>query len=201
MSSYAIVDDQSSRVQYYGQWSHSTVDANAAWDGTVSIAFEKGAGAVFEFHGTEVAVVGGILIEESTRPVSPASFTIDGGKPWTYTPPNSYNGTFDNYLYDSNTLPDGSHTLNVTLLDDGSPWIFDLILYNMTEPNATVAAASSAAASQVTLITTVIAAPTGTSNTSPSKSNVLIGPIVGGIVGGRGVVHLRRARVLLPLLD
>ena len=52
MSSYAIVDEQSSSVQYYGSWEHDTVaSAVGAWDNTVSASLGLGSGGVFTFRG------------------------------------------------------------------------------------------------------------------------------------------------------
>ncbi|KAF7793427.1 hypothetical protein EIP86_004539 [Pleurotus ostreatoroseus] len=187
MSSIAVVDDQSSRVQYYGQWSHDTLGSeDDVWDSTLSFAIEKGAGAVFTFQGTEVAVVGGILLDESAGAVPPASFVIDNGEPWTFTPPDSYNATWNNPLYDSSTLSDGPHTLNFTLLDSGSPWIVDLLLYNSTgSQNAT----ATANAGPVTLVKTVFATPSrgataAAGSVAAETAAVPVGAVVGGVVGG-----------------
>ena len=56
MSSYTIVDDQSSRVQWYGKWDHQSADEDIAWDGTLTASFGGGAGAVFTFRGMCVPV-------------------------------------------------------------------------------------------------------------------------------------------------
>lgn len=212
MSHIVVVDDRSERVKYYGPWTHDTV-GDDAWDATLSIASEKGAGAVFEFYGeqhtvrivlgggesdlmrstgTYVNVNGGILLKESAGPVPPASFAVDGGEPHTFTAPDSFNATWNNTLYGSDALADGSHTLNITLLGSGSPWLFDVFLYNGTEEATTttttaVATKTAAVTEQLIVVNTVVATPSASIATPPaaaSRAAVPVGPIVGGIVGG-----------------
>lgn len=130
-----------------------------------------------------MAVGGGVLLEDSDGPPGTSVFSIDDGEPWSFAPPNSYNGTFNNAFFASGPLADGNHKLNFTIVGQGSPYVFDFILYSLTTADEAAASSSSASGPQPTIITTIVAAPTGVPQ-AQSKSSVPIGPVVGGVVGG-----------------
>lgn len=152
------------------------------------VSCAEGAGVMMLFTGTYVNVNGGILLEDSAGPVPAASFAIDGGEPHIYTAPDSYNAAWANNLYSSHALSDGPHTLNITLLGSGSPWVFDVFLYNGTE-EATTTTAAAVVARQATVVDTITVAATPSEAASvpapaAPRADVPVGPLVGGIVGG-----------------
>ncbi|KAI0772126.1 hypothetical protein BD413DRAFT_492776 [Trametes elegans] len=137
------------------------------------------AGIVFRFHGTRVQVYGTLTPPTTPGATVTSSYTIDSAQSGSFTSstvPNSATTELDGHLfYDSDTLPDGAHTLviNVTLASAAEPYLLDYIKYAATDPGASTGTSSSPSG-----------AATGSSAGSGSGSHSNVGPIVGGVVGG-----------------
>ena len=115
-------------------------------------------------------------LKEQGAPVS--QYMVDDGSPSVFQPTDDQNNTAGVTFFLSPLLADGDHILTFQLNSDGSPYFVDVIAYNMsTTPTST-------GGSQPTIVTTVIATPTGATSPSGGSSSSLVGPIVGGVVGG-----------------
>ncbi|KAJ7482280.1 hypothetical protein B0H11DRAFT_1217445 [Mycena galericulata] len=151
---FYFLDDSDSRIDYAGNW---TVETNNDEDfGLSSHGGHPGSSFQVVFEGTSVSVYGRIG-NDSAGVATQASFSIDGSPPTVFSAPYQNTISYNEPLYQSDTLQQGQHTL-VTTSQSGTVWVDYLLL----KPNPS---------------TDTTPTPT------PQHSSVSIGEIAGVAVG------------------
>lgn len=117
LTSVTTNDDQTGsgigEFSYSGDWQTSTGDAKH--DGDDHWAAEQGSRVTFRFRGTAVSLHGALAPHHGQ-----ATVRLDDGPPQRidqYAPSRQDDAVF----YESGTLPDGEHTVEVTVLGSGDP--------------------------------------------------------------------------------
>ncbi|KAH8100269.1 hypothetical protein BXZ70DRAFT_907396 [Cristinia sonorae] len=166
----AIVNEQSTEINYSGEWVNN---------GTHQAAIRSGAGLTFTYNGTKVWVTGTFYPLVSKRPWS-VTFSLDGRDPLSLIGHDSYTVQSNVGLWESqDAVTLGEHTLvmRVTTASKDTPFLLDQILYapeaETPRPGVTY---NQTTPPQVTV--TVSSVP------GPSHSSVSTGAIVGIVVGG-----------------
>ncbi|TFK53275.1 hypothetical protein OE88DRAFT_1733237 [Heliocybe sulcata] len=123
-----LVDDADANLTWVGSWISQGNSSSNLFD-TAHIAVEARPYVSFNFTGTWVAVYGTILrIADDSYPTS--SYTVDDE--WELFTPQNASSPLYNQLFFEATLPNGSHTLNVSVLSATpvNPFVIDYILYS-----------------------------------------------------------------------
>ncbi|OBZ65809.1 hypothetical protein A0H81_01427 [Grifola frondosa] len=167
------IDNTNPAIHYSGGWIDST--KSAAWNSSIEVTSNNGATASFSFTGTGVVVVGwSISGEEPGASGALSQYVLDGGSAMEYLAPLVDDN--DVVFYGSGTVADGSHTLEITVINAGVGYVIDYLAY-LPSPSQTTSSAS--------YITTVFVTPSSAAQSSIQGSSSLpVGPIVGGVVGG-----------------
>ncbi|KAF8874405.1 hypothetical protein BD779DRAFT_254783, partial [Infundibulicybe gibba] len=164
-----LIDDRDEDIIYTGNWRSATSDfdfrrTSRAADGTTSASIS------IPFNGTGIqfyAVIEGSAPGNSAL----AEFVLDGAATKTFTSPGQPSDiTWNNQLYDSGLLPQGSHTLVVTPKSQQT-LRFDYALAQQGTALATTA--------NPTPTATRIPSPSPTSTRPAPVSSTIIGIIVG----------------------
>ncbi|KAF7297147.1 hypothetical protein MIND_00947700 [Mycena indigotica] len=147
-----FIDDTDPRLTYTGNWTAQT--GNDGDFQLTSHGGSQGASFRFEFEGTLVSLHGRIG-DDTNGANTKASFSIDGAPSVTFSSPSQGSITFNQALFQSDTLSPGKHTL-VATSQSGSLWVDYLLL----QPNPS------------------------TQNLTPvSHSSLTIGEIIGMAIG------------------
>ncbi|KAI0343700.1 hypothetical protein BDW22DRAFT_1428250 [Trametopsis cervina] len=130
-----VVDDTDSSLLYTGQWLRggNPPEHDSTTHGTSS----EGSIVIFPFHGTSVQVIGTIG-STGTDGTPTTSYSLDDNPATPYTAPKNPGSTLYNQtFFTSPTLPDGGHSLKVTLLSNNSYFWLDYLLVNQNAVSST----------------------------------------------------------------
>ncbi|TFK37827.1 hypothetical protein BDQ12DRAFT_736014 [Crucibulum laeve] len=186
------IDDQDPSIVYSpGQWKKA--GSVNEYEGTTMETLASGATSQLQFTGTSIAVFGTIpkrLYGIQGNPNS--TYSLDGQFVYQFAPSREDDTQYNVTFYQSNTLPLGNHTLLVTSLGNELTFYLDYFQIN-GDPSTTGSLISTSLLSTPT--TTLSPTPAAASQLTPStnstgisavssSNDTLIGPIVGGILGG-----------------
>ena len=136
---------------------------------------------------TQIAIIGAPLAlpgaKSDAGPVS--SYIIDGSQNSAFLYQANVTNATDVIFFNSGTLSEGKHTLEIDVLDVSAetPFLLDAVALLKPEDVATTTAVW--VSTVFATPSSATATPTGLSaNTSKSGSSLPIGAIVGGVVGG-----------------
>ncbi|GJE84368.1 hypothetical protein PsYK624_004440 [Phanerochaete sordida] len=203
-----IIDDQSDRIGYLGDWSDLTSGNKAINNGTLKELDASGGGFFFEFTGSQVQVYGVVrpLAAHKTYVATSSTYSVDGNELNTFTSPNLTQEADGIMLFNSGSLPINSHQLTVSVdsASEDYPYLLDYIVF-IPAPTLSSNAisftvgSSSASSSSSSLVNTALSfSGTSTSCTSfgyaghtgapqydvATSHSSHVGPIVGGVIGG-----------------
>ena len=123
------------------------------------------------------------------------TYAIDGEVLGTYTAPVIAPGYFTtrNVFFQSQTLPDGDHTLVITTTNGTKPniYVLDFFQYTASPVESSSSSTSwSSVSSSTVQPSSSSSSPISSSSTSAvsSSSRVKVGPIVGGVLGGIAIL-------------
>ncbi|KIM44373.1 hypothetical protein M413DRAFT_442367 [Hebeloma cylindrosporum] len=177
----------------------SAINYDSGWKtlgGALSM-MAPAAGAVMSlsFYGTGITWFGYIPVELPHGSTS-AQYALDGGSPTTFTVPGSFGGVsqYSQLIFQTGTLPLGSHTLRVT--SQGQTSLTPLVLTWLVVQNGVTREPSSssgntgsdtttAAANVITVVTTLPGGGTSTATISGSVSATTSSHI--GTDSGKGI--------------
>ncbi|KAJ7901067.1 hypothetical protein B0H14DRAFT_3852263 [Mycena olivaceomarginata] len=164
-----VIDDSDPSVIYSPKWDPNGSDSRLVGTRHASNSQLDGAWAAVSFNGTGISLFGSLPKDQGFK----ASVAIDGSQSGIISQPDNQNS-----LFDSDVLPAGPHTINVTVLD-GHQLIIDyfLVKNDLEIPFVASTAGSSASASE----STTVPSPLGTAQVPKAPP---IAAIVGGVVGG-----------------
>ncbi|KAI0823280.1 hypothetical protein BC628DRAFT_1385631 [Trametes gibbosa] len=170
-----LIDDRDPAVQYDGAW-----DRQVAFGESMSISVKPNASVSMEFDGTRIMVVVlAVPVDANYTSEPKVQFAIDDVVVQTVVPDPMTNWTFYP-MFDSQGLEDGTHTVNVTVLEtsDDYPLLFDYFMFQPSQKYWSLAFAPS----------TLEVTSDDNGATSHKKPNV--GAIVGGVLGGIALIAL-----------
>ncbi|KAJ8522182.1 hypothetical protein ONZ45_g1235 [Pleurotus djamor] len=108
-----------------------------------------------------------------------SSYVLDGTNPVRFSGPRTGGILYQQLFYQSPTLPNLEHTLQVTVLDEGSRYFLDFLAVR-SPPQPTITSSSTSTTPSATE-----SSPAGSDSAgSSSGSSTNVGAIVGGVVGG-----------------
>ncbi|KAI0369438.1 hypothetical protein BV20DRAFT_365389 [Pilatotrama ljubarskyi] len=174
-SRLVIIEDRDEAVQYEGDWVPTTIFGE-----TLSMARGIDASVSFEFDGTRIIVIAlAIPVDYEYASVSVIQFAIDSVVAETVVAPVYTNYTFYR-VFESQGLGEGTHTINMTVLDApyDYPFYLDYFMFQPSKKYGNLAFAPSTLQVQS-------GGPMGSSSDKPQ-----VGAIVGGVLGGLTFVGL-----------
>ncbi|TFK35389.1 hypothetical protein BDQ12DRAFT_726135 [Crucibulum laeve] len=192
MTTLLRIDDRDPSIVYSpDQWRGAGTVGD--FDGTSMETLASGATSQLHFTGTSIAVFGSILGINNQIQGNPIStYSIDGKLVHQFAPSRENDLQVNVIFYQSDTLPQGNHTLLVTSLGDQGTFYLDYfevtsdssitgspILTSLLSTATKTLSPTPAAVSQPTLSPNSASIPNGS-----SSKKVSIGPIVGGMLGG-----------------
>ncbi|PSR71006.1 hypothetical protein PHLCEN_2v13110 [Hermanssonia centrifuga] len=198
MVDLAIIDDSNvERLTYTGSWSPQG-SPPSEWNGTTHGSPGGGSQVIFEFNGTNVEVYGTI------GGAAVSTYALDLSPPSTFTAPNTSATVYQQRLFQSPTLQDGSHTLVITVISQGPFFWLDYLLYTPSSENLAVVPLSasfttSGSISPMGSATSSTSFSLGTSTSSATSSSLSCTPagtIAGAVVGGLLLLSLFAAGLL-----
>ncbi|KAJ8522160.1 hypothetical protein ONZ45_g1247 [Pleurotus djamor] len=108
-----------------------------------------------------------------------SSYVLDGTNPVRFSGPRTGGILYQQLFYQSPTLPNLEHTLQVTVLDEGSRYFLDFLAVR-SPPQPTITSSSTSTTPSATESSPARSDSAGSS----SGSSTNVGAIVGGVVGG-----------------
>ncbi|KAI0350166.1 hypothetical protein OH77DRAFT_1499188 [Trametes cingulata] len=174
-SRLVIIEDRDKAVQYEGDWLPTTIFGE-----TLSVSGAEASSVSLEFDGTRIIVIALALpvfdYEYANVPV--VQFAIDSVVADVVTAPAFANYTFYR-VFERQGLSEGTHTINVTVLDatDDYPFLLDYFMFQPSKKYGDLAFAPSTLEVQ-------------RGSTAGSSTGPPVGAIVGGVLGGLGLIGL-----------
>ncbi|KAJ7704879.1 hypothetical protein B0H17DRAFT_1326382 [Mycena rosella] len=170
-----FIDDNSPRVVYSSGWSLKSGDGN--FNQTSHASTSAGSWVSLTFEGNFISVNGPITFGTNGGSFN-AAVAIDGAAPVPITtqsiPSLAGKTTFNNALLTSLGLDSGSHTINITTLDD-HPFSVDFFTFTSDSDSDTSESVTSGS---------VIPTASPSLMSSQSSRSLSIPAIIGGVVGG-----------------
>ncbi|KAG6880141.1 hypothetical protein C0992_005225 [Termitomyces sp. T32_za158] len=164
--------------------------------GTANMTTRIGSTMQFKFVGTGLTWVG-FIPTELPHSESKASYSIDGGDPTSFVlkglPSDATTTVYNQEFFTTPNLPLGDHTIIVTYDGSDTPLTLDYLVVThapllvTTNLNVSSTAVPTTGATFTSSQASSISSPTVPSVSTPSPtphSNTLIGPIIGGVIGG-----------------
>lgn len=205
-----IIDDQSDRIGYLGDWYDITTGNQAINNGTLKELDEGGGGFFFEFTGKQIQVYGTVRSQPKNKPyvATSSTYSIDDEQMGSFTSPNLTQEADGLMLFNSGTIPLKSHVLTVSVdsASEDFPYLLDYLVFIPAPPLSSDALPVSSGgspfgpSSSSSLVNTALSfsttptssssssaglAPTGSPHSDVVKSRPShVGPIVGGVIGG-----------------
>ncbi|KAJ6548798.1 hypothetical protein B0H19DRAFT_1265590 [Mycena capillaripes] len=183
---FRTIDDQDPTVNYTGTWVFAG-GPDAEYNATHSSSVVVGDFFIVPFTGTAIGVYGTL---QGTSPGSQTSYAIGGGPATTVTAPSSGNDNYAQLFWQSDTLPNQSHTLVVKIFSVNpivtSPGTVYFDYFNVTSDDAsTISGPATPGYASTTSSATSTApsspSPSSTNGTKKSSHSGLIGGIIGAL--------------------
>ncbi|KAI0326214.1 hypothetical protein GY45DRAFT_1348464 [Cubamyces sp. BRFM 1775] len=174
-----LIDNRDPAVQYAGTW-----EREEYWGDMLSTAYADNSSVSLEFDGTRIMVATLAVPESVNYSFAPKlQFVIDDEVVDTFVPDPFVNWTFYS-IFDRQGLKDGTHTINITVLEtsDDYPFFLDGFMFQPSQKYWNLAFAPEN-----------LEVDSGNSTktaTAGSSSKPPVGAIVGGTLGGLLLVGL-----------
>ncbi|KAJ7137057.1 hypothetical protein C8R44DRAFT_608380 [Mycena epipterygia] len=137
---FVIVDDQDPNIHFSPGWGTAPAAISFEYGGTITGPGPQGSTAHYSFNGERTSIsVFSRIAANPNKTTTTLSFMIDDRFLNTTVIQTDQNEHFHQELFSSPTLPDGSHTLDITLTNITSNDVFlDYFIYEASQ-NSTLA--------------------------------------------------------------